>query len=59
MDGRRFPSSRAAMNPLTWISDAPPRAEDTRLAIPGRRGTFFGYFLCASKESDPPQGGSG
>ena len=47
MDLRRFPSRQDAEseNPLERLSNE-------RL-LPRGRGTFFGYFLCASKESDP------
>jgi len=44
--------SRAAprLHSLAQVFDAPPRAEDTRSAMPGRSGTSFGYFLCANKK---------
>ncbi|HEY0502405.1 MAG TPA: hypothetical protein VGD42_02825, partial [Lysobacter sp.] len=35
-----------------------PRATTRRIGRVVKAGPFFGYFLWASKESDPPQGGS-
>src|SRR5688572_19495390 len=49
MDAGRFPTA-------PWMARRKIPASMKRPVRTGLVRTFFGYFLCASKESDPPSG---